>query len=168
MPKKLLLENTTCGRCGGTGRMPFMVANGVCFKCTGWGAVLTKRGRAAQAFLNALRLRRLDEFAVGDTYLSQGFNAGSYVEPDRWIKIDRIESGMSSHTVNGQHVFCITLHGADVKRGDRSSFSGAPDATLRKAFTAEERREQAQMALEYQATLTKAGKPRHLIALEAA
>ena len=52
--KKLLFESNGCSRCGGSGKMPYSVYNGVCFKCNGKGEVLTKRGRVAQEFLNDL------------------------------------------------------------------------------------------------------------------
>lgn len=46
---RLVFDMQDCGRCGGSGRMPFSVHNGVCFKCNGNGKAMTAKGRRAYA-----------------------------------------------------------------------------------------------------------------------
>ncbi len=153
---KLLLESTACGRCGGSGSYSFNLMHGsMCYGCKGRGEVLTKRGRAAQEWLNEQRMAPASEFKVGDTYFSQGFSAGSFTEPNRWIKIESIEK-----REDGQ----LVLTGVDVKRAGYDQFAGqsytcSPDTKLRKAQTAEQKQALHAAALAYQATLGKTGKP---------
>ena len=146
MPKTLLFENDgQCWRCGGNGRIAAFsgIYGGICFRCHGAGAKLTKRGRAAQDFLNALRQRRAGDFKVGDLFYAEGFNAGSYSEPSKWVRIERIEADAS---------------GALNITGDKLQMFGvSPDRTLRAGFDAETKKQHIAQALAYQATLTKTG-----------
>jgi len=147
MTKKLLLESKTCGRCAGSGRYgPSCVYGGVCFKCNGNGAVLTKRGRAAQNFLNDLRMRKMSEFKVGDLILSEGFSAGSYNQPSFFARITEI-------VVEGDAIKIEAKH----NQLGIARFEGNADSTYRKGFTNAEKVEQCKEALAYQETLTKAG-----------
>lgn len=50
---KIVFDMADCGRCGGTGSMPFAAYGGVCFGCNGKGRKLTARGRAAHRKLEA-------------------------------------------------------------------------------------------------------------------
>lgn len=148
----LLLEYRECWRCCGSGRYgPTSVYAGICFKCNGKGEVLTKRGRAAQDYLNLLKQAPVSSFVVGDRYLSEGFSAGSYAEPNRWIQIDSVEALGNGH---------IRLRGFDKNRPDyRTSYEGAPDSKLRKARDAERVKADKEKALAFQALLGKNGKP---------
>lgn len=73
--------------------MPFSVAGGWCFKCHGRGYTRTKRGSAAFTFLNNLLSKPAKDLAVGDVFFSQGWSAGSLVEPDRWMQVTSITLG---------------------------------------------------------------------------
>jgi len=55
MTTKLIFASEICHRCGGTGRMPFSVCHGICFKCSGRGTELTRSGKSASAKWSALR-----------------------------------------------------------------------------------------------------------------
>lgn len=44
---RLVFEMQDCSRCGGSGKMPFAVYGGQCFKCHGSGQVMTPKGRRA-------------------------------------------------------------------------------------------------------------------------
>lgn len=61
----------TCGRCGGTGMMPFAAYGGVCFKCGRAGRHFTPAGRKAYHALEAKRDEVYgvpwSEVEVGDT-----------------------------------------------------------------------------------------------------
>lgn len=64
---KALFESATCGRCGGSGNYSYNMMHGTrCYGCSGRGYVLTKRGRAAQNFLNDLRIKPVEDIKVGD------------------------------------------------------------------------------------------------------
>jgi hypothetical protein len=159
----LLFENVRCSRCGGSGRMPYAVYNGVCFKCEGKGAVLTKRGRAAQTYLDSLRKRRYADFKVGDLILSEGFTAGSFSMPTFFCTITEIKvrdtgeielvgvagKGVKSHNEHDPDGVNSTING--------QSFVGGPDTLARAGFSKEVKNAQRAEALAYQETLTKLG-----------
>lgn len=67
---KITFDRDTCGRCGGTGRMPFSVHGGVCFACGGSGLRLSRSGRAAHKRFEAWAATALDrlplELQAGD------------------------------------------------------------------------------------------------------
>jgi hypothetical protein len=153
--KKLLFESTSCGRCGGSGRYgPTSVYAGKCFKCHGRGEVLTKRGAAAQMFLNDLRKKPASEFKVGDLFYSEGFNAGSYSQPsffDPVVEIRYDDAGAVTALV-----------------GKRMNYGTSPDTLVRFGCTAEQKADFIKQALAYQATLTKMGKVSKKLAKEAA
>lgn len=77
---KLTFASETCTRCGGTGRMPFAVRGGKCFKCHGKGTTLTRAGAAAAAKWSALRDQRtlvpLDTIQPG-TVIRHSFGVGA-------------------------------------------------------------------------------------------
>lgn len=91
--KTPMLEAVTCSRCGGSGRMPFSVCNGWCFKCHGAGYALTTRGRAASAFLRNLLSKPTKALATGDVFFKAGYSAGSFSEPDRWMQVTSVTLG---------------------------------------------------------------------------
>ena len=143
---KPLFEHHECGRCGGSGRMPFSVANGVCFGCGGSGGQLTKRGAAAQRYLDDLRSVPVANVKVGDKVWIEIFLPGGNVRSP--IEIDRIETGESGS---------IEISGIRKKDGSRAWHFGT---TVRPVFLKEAEAELRAKALDYQATLTKAGTPR--------
>lgn len=151
----LLFDHKSCGRCGGSGRYSFNLMHGsVCYGCGGKGQVLTKKGRAAQNFLDDLRSRKAGEMKVGDIILYEGFSCGSYSQSSKWEAITEIitapsgqDFGISPGT--GPHVKIITTG---------SSLTCPADTIVRKGFTGEEKDAQRKAALEFQATLTLEGK----------
>lgn len=182
-------EGFTCGRCGGTGRMPFAVANGVCFGCHGTGWRLTKRGAEARRYFMALRETTVDGLTVGDRVLDQGIPG---IQGARWVTVTAIRptaetrSSGSIHDPRSEYVAeaiergdvvepyypdaetgearVVVYSGLDVqaedKRGERRGWSGVGP---RQRFTVSDKAtEVARMkaAAEYQRALTKAGKPR--------
>jgi hypothetical protein len=157
--RKLLFENTTCTRCGGGGRMPFSVYGGVCFKCYGRGATLTKRGRAAQNWLQDQRVKPLEDFQAGDWILAEGFSAGSYSMPSRWAQVESVEhlTGAEAGHVSSPDLKCVHVHAVfkDGKKYTQGGFLG--ESKARFAMTPEQQADLRQHALAYQATLTKSG-----------
>lgn len=56
---KIIWDRETCGRCCGTGQMPYAVMGGVCFSCAGKGERLTRTAVAArEAYIAATQERR--------------------------------------------------------------------------------------------------------------
>ena len=143
MTRKLLFESKTCSRCGGSGHFSWCQMHGsTCFKCHGDGVVLTKRGKAAQVWLNAKKRKPLGEVAVGEWVLSEGIPGFS---ASVWIKIDEVSGEGEERKVSGLN-----------KRGERHNWQGSSMVVqmfLGKVRNAELARE----ALAFQETLTLAG-----------
>lgn len=153
---KALFENVTCTRCGGTGNYSYCSMYGTrCFKCAGNGVNLTKRGKAAQMFLNELREIPVEELKVGDTIHCDSFMSGR-----AWFgRVVSITDQPSSTLSNGQpagRVFAIVSEHPTCGGMNQHVPHGG---SVRKGWTAEEKAAQVAQALAYQATLTKAGVP---------
>lgn len=143
---KPLFESTACARCGGSGNYSFNLVSGTrCFGCSGSGYKLTKRGRAAQDFLDGLRVKPASEIKVGDlvNFDMHFFKCFSKVQD---IKIT--ESGS------------ISLRAIRAKTGETVGMIVGASTPVRMGFTEAEKIAQREAALAYQATLTKAGEPR--------
>uniref|UniRef100_UPI003F497EEA hypothetical protein n=1 Tax=Nonomuraea sp. CA-251285 TaxID=3240002 RepID=UPI003F497EEA len=76
---ELVYESMSCGRCSGTGRVPYRNEAGRCFGCGGAGSNRTRAGNHARARFEQLSRALLpvvrDDVAVGDRifqYLPQG------------------------------------------------------------------------------------------------
>jgi hypothetical protein len=142
--KNLLFENVPCPRCGGSGNYSFCQMHGsTCFKCGGSGAVLTKRGRAAQNYLNDLRSVRADQLKPGDEIFDDGvpgFTRGGFGEV--------IFAGFVD-SLNGR-VFRV--------KATNVNWDTVPDHKFRLRRTKAAARELIEKALAYQGTLSKSGK----------
>lgn len=151
---KPLFEHTECNRCAGTGRY---ASYGTCFKCSGARYLLTKRGWAAQNFLNASRRVNAADLKAGDVILFEGFTAGSYSVKSVWKTVDSVEqitgheAGYRGGSIEAEMVTRITA-------GDHTAV-GLPTTTYRLRREADVEKALVQAALDYQSTLTKAGKP---------
>lgn len=154
----LLFENDVCGRCGGTGHYSYNEISGTtCFGCRGAKYRLTKRGQAAQDFFNALRTVTVADLKVGDRVIADDFFTGRYNSEVLSIGQD---------TLNPQHTR-IGLRELPRKDGGKQremSYVAFATTTFQRVLTVDERRANAAKALEYQATLTKQGKPRKAVA----
>ena len=149
------LETETCGRCGGSGRHSYNQIDGDrCYGCGGKGISYTKRGAVAHAFLETLRKVRADSIKVGDVVQALALG-GSY-----FARV--VEAGPSSTASYYRgaeripYLEIVTEH----PRFGRVGLNTFPHASIRKGFTKGEKAAQLARALEFQATLTKAGKPR--------
>lgn len=134
---KLLFEHRTCERCGGSGRWGH---GRVCYGCGGHGAKLTKRGAAAQRWLDHLRQRTFADLTVGQEYLS----TRPLGNGDDWMRIETIEHDESGH---------IRLTSRSVYSDREELFIGPPTTTVRIRFSKVEARAMRERALAYQATL---------------
>jgi hypothetical protein len=158
-----VFETEPCGRCGGSGKYSYCQMYGTrCFGCGGTGKRLTKRGAAASAYLRALRTVKARDVQLGD-YIKVDATPG--ISAGGWCRIEtmytRLESGKSLQPDGSWKVHNhLALEGTD-KRGQSYGLHTFPDAdVVLVPKTKAEANAQVDKALEYQATLTKAGTPR--------
>lgn len=149
-----IFEHETCGRCGGTGHYSYNQISGTrCFGCNGTKDRLTKRGLAAQDFFNALRTVKRDDVKVGDRVIADCYFSGRY---------NAEVTSIQSDALNPQHV---TLHLRELPRKDGAklremNYGALVTCTFQRVLSKQEYADNVAKALEYQATLTKMGKPK--------
>jgi hypothetical protein len=145
------LERETCSRCGGTGQHSYCPQYGTtCFKCAGRKEVLTKRGRVAMEFLTALKSRRADSLKPGDVVRYEML-AGTHLASCCWCTVAAVavhEDGRLQIDLTARGVEPLTLN------------AWQPETLFRVPQTAEQNLDALRQAIEFQATLTKQGKPR--------
>lgn len=152
MTRQFLLENVTCSRCGGSGKFSWCQMHGsTCFKCWGAGVTLTKKGAAAQAWLNAQKRKPGAEVKVGETILIEGIPGFS---ASFWAKVTEVAEGCN-----------ITAVG---KNGQSQVLNGWGEQSVRVAQTKERLAELRVEALAFQANLTQAGTVKKRAAKKAA
>jgi len=149
-----IFETETCGRCGGGGHYSYNPMNGTrCFGCGGTGLRLTKRGKAAKAFLSSLLQKPISEIRPGDNIIMSTGSMG--LGPDRWHYVVSIKP--SKTVFNG---VADRLEITYKRNGVTSSIGGYTADTVLESVRDNDALEAARAkALAYQATLTKAGKP---------
>lgn len=149
------LESVVCGRCGGSGQYSFnMIHGSKCYGCNGLGRKLSKRGDAAQVYLENLRMIAVEDLKVGDMirelvgvhggmafYLVQEINC---VPANKWYPNDP------------GNVFEIKLFNKIIGSCSAVKF---PGYKVRKGFSKDEKVAQLKLALDYQDSLSKEGKP---------
>jgi hypothetical protein len=163
-----LLDAKLCTRCSGTGSYSYNAMHGSrCYGCNGSGWKLTKRGAAAQQWLNDQRMVRYADLKPGDTVLAQGFTAGSFTVGSEWVRVMYVETKCAMtgnyptmRSVELQYV----IHGRPVlKDGSLSDESfdlgGFANSTIRRRMTREQVAALRHAAIEYQSTLNGHGKP---------
>lgn len=142
-------ETQTCGRCGGSGHFSYCPGRGtVCFDCNGRKIVLSKRGAAARAHLEALRSKPVSELLPGEEIFAR--------HTGKWHAVKRVQESGCARVVDGVQfpmidVVCVDGQGLTVEN---------LDSVVRVRTRGEAAAETLRQALAYQATLTKAGKPR--------
>lgn len=151
------IETTPCGRCGGSGKYSFNQINGSrCFGCGGVGKVDTARGAAARAFLQDMRSKPADQFAVDE--LVQHDIASPYATAKVWSKVQAIEMVEQKITVNGDATIVpmvtLTLAG----KAGTTRYTVGRATMMRQGFDADTKQAQLREALAFQATLDKQGR----------
>ena len=147
-PDQTMFESEYCSRCGGSGSYSWNAMHGSrCYKCNGQGVQLTKRGEAAAKFYYASQEVPVSQLVVG-----------SYIWQDgRWREVLELRQGGEGDCYqllpNGERRYYTHI---TTKRGEHCVF---PDSTVRSIRNEEQRKAQVKAAQEYQATLTKTGKP---------
>lgn len=150
MKAKPTFEHETCSRCCGSGEYSFNLMHGSrCYGCAGTGYKLTKRGQAAQQFLNEMRKIPMENFRVDDLIRFDGSSS-------KFEKILSIEflNGEQAGYVGKPDLKCVCI------KTDGLGMIGFVGTKYTKGFTAEQKQQQVAAALEYQETLTKTGKQR--------
>jgi hypothetical protein len=150
-------EKETCSRCAGSGSYSWNAMNGSrCFKCYGTGIVLTKRGATAKAHYMSLLEKQVSEIKVGDSVLA---NIGMS-STKKWFKVESMEPD----TLNeGRIRLQLTRPSKTYDHG----YTLHNTSKLHSVRTEAERLEKIEQAYEYQATLTKTGKPAKKLATAA-
>lgn len=161
MTLQTVFEKETCGRCGGSGHYSYNAFNGTtCFGCGGRKERLTKRGQAASVFYVESCRIPYAEVVVGDTVSFAGITLGG-TPFARKGKVERIEHGVQKYKSGNDTEWreapfiCLWRTTPSGQEGT----SGSPDHMIRKYWPQEVNDAKIAAALEYQATLTKMGKP---------
>lgn len=144
------LEVETCSRCSGSGHFSFHSERGTtCFKCHGRGTTLTKRGAAAQAFMFSLLTKKkiAREVAVGESALIYSSNFGVQKSFQNVVAVEtRIDPiGREVTTIKTDRPGQLPLSMSSREEIVVTTGVNAGDALAK--------------AIEFQATLTKSGKP---------
>lgn len=134
------LESTPCAYCAATG----LRAGVDCPRCHGIGSFLTKRGRAARAFMQTLLEKNASEVAVGDVV---------------WFPVGglKVASAVQRIELDVGPALRVRLHGVRRKTNEAIAFTLATNGAVALAHTPQELAEVRTRVEAYQATLTKAG-----------
>lgn len=147
-------ETESCSRCGGSGHYSYNSISGTrCFKCGGAKIVLTKRGSVARDYFYALFELPASEVIAGMFVHKDGRNLNS---SKKWRKVEAVGVSSCVAIVNGvkvkQDKIELTFNDHTYCLFPSSKVAAARDNDHIEANLA--------AALEYQATLTKLGKPK--------
>jgi hypothetical protein len=147
-------ETVTCSRCGGSGTYSWTRDWGsTCFKCgtkphvPGRGEHLSARGIAASRFVTETLSRPAGDLVAGDVFRYRDLNRSRFVRVTA-VQAPRCPLTMEPDTDR------VTL------RFDGGSYTLACSSPLRVATTKERKNAVLDLALRYQALLTKAGAER--------
>lgn len=154
---KLLFEAQVCTRCSGSGSYSFNLRDGsMCYGCGGLGEQLTKRGKAAQAFLRNSLMRKVADLKGGEMIRHSGITNGgdSYTYAAQVVVAPEMDPNGQTCISNGVTHRYWVLRVTSKKFGDAVRYT-FPTAPVELIATKEDR----ERALAFQATLTKAGKP---------
>lgn len=143
-------ETKTCSRCGGSGQYSYCQMYGsTCFKCSGSGKMYTARGLAARAFLIASRTIKAGDVKLGDRIKSSGVT----------FTVQSAHTQLRSGTSTRDGV--TTVYNHLFLDGMKNSIGVFPNTDVELILpTVAQRNAQIIAALDYQDTLTVAGKPR--------
>ena len=151
------LETKVCGRCGGSGSYSYNSIHGtMCYGCNGKKMVLTKRGAAAAAYLATLRSVPASEVKVGDTVRVESLGYSYFAKVESVTPGESVSWDLKGVEHRRPEVVIVTASA----RFGKMTYHAMPESVIRKGWSAEEKAAQLALAVAYQATLTKAGKPR--------
>lgn len=158
-------ETETCSRCGGTGEFSYCQMYGrTCFRCGGKRITLTPRGAAASNYLKELRSVPAAEIKIGDRIKFPMITMGgqSYTKIATVYRVRR-EFNRGASLINGVMVdYEVVGIVVETTVGGMHANHATP---VYRVDSPEVQRGQYAAAIEYQATLTRAGKPRKRVAV---
>lgn len=170
MVSKLGFEMMTCSRCGGSGNYSYCQMYGSrCFKCHGKGVCYTAKGFAAASYYAESLKVPASTFVVGDLIWVENF----WKQMNYFAPIVSIEPGVQTGSSLKDGVMVPYRHEMLAISTEHAKYGQCgmhvyPESMIRKAWGAEFKAAKQAEALAYQATLTKAGKPRKAAAKAAA
>ena len=156
-----IFESEICSRCGGTGHFSYNQLTGTrCFKCNGNQKSFTKRGLAAALYLKSLRTVKASELKIGDLIRIDDLMRGK-----AWFaKITSIKDTHSSKSLQSDGTWLTNrMLAIETETKNSLQMNGvtcSPDSDIVKGFSAEEKKEHIEKALDFQTGLTKSGTPR--------
>ena len=164
-PTGTKFESETCSRCGGSGTYSYCTMYGDrCFRCQGARSTYTTRGAVAKRFFEDSLCVLASDVAMGTLLNTNEYTRGKK-RFGRVVKIDvRTEpNGRSWIQATGEWVpsgIGNLIFLCEYRDGTADTVETAPGETVRAGWSDSEKAEKLAAALAYQATLTKAGKPR--------
>lgn len=161
--KNLTFENTPCHRCSATGNVGYGPYGGMCFRCDGAGATLTKRGRMAQVYFQDLASSPVSELRVGQAFNTVGVSEGGSTTFTHFVRIVAISTSIRKwrdNVAGVDHETPVVVLHAQARNGSECAYETTPESIVRVAQTAEVKGYMIAQALDYQASLTTTGKPR--------
>ena len=144
-------ETTVCTRCNGSGHYSFNAMSGTrCFNCRGGKTTLTKRGAAAREyFFNSFEMP-VEQIEVGMLVWASG---AAIMAPKKWRMVLAVAVSTSGSIRDG-----VMLRGTELTFSGHS-LSLSNGNKLMAARDQNHLDSNMEAALQYQATLTKSGKP---------
>lgn len=145
-------ETETCSRCGGGGQYSYCQMYGTtCFKCHGKGKSYTMRGLAAIAHCKQLRSMAAKDIEPG---MYVWYDSSPLGGKHGWLKVTSTGVSASRYLKDGEwHPYYEILSGDN-------GLNTFADQMVQAVRSNEQLAETKRLALAYQATLTKMGKPR--------
>lgn len=139
---KTIFETETCSRCGGSGHYSYCQMYGtVCFGCSGRKLRLTKRGAAAFAYYTQLCSLPLERLEVGMEIWNDNFFGKSGWGKILDIRPDKLNAGMTT---------------VETERLSHGVYAGN---VFRVRQSPEQVRAKQALAIEFERSLDKSGKP---------
>ena len=155
---KVEYEKQTCGRCGGSGQYSYNQIDGSrCYGCGGSGQKLTKRGAAAKAYADSILDVKIEDFAK---LAKRKARYTDHLGGRRITFSAAIVSGFTKSKSMGED-WKETPNFTLLQKQEDGTYKPAnigigAGITVRLIPTEED----IQSIMDYQANLTKAGKPR--------
>lgn len=146
------LERVTCTRCGGSGSYSYCSAYGTrCFKCSGKGKTLTKRGVLAVQYINSLRVKSIPALDV---------QVGDFIETSSLFGLSRGYREVLKKEINSGGSVSFDVKGTDI------GYTYQETSKVKTLSRDVSEIESWMAGISLQNSLTKAGKPSKLTSPE--
>lgn len=153
----VVYEKETCGRCGGCGHYSYNQITGTrCFGCGGTGERLSKRGRAAKAFADAMLDVPVQDVPQGQQAVYRDALTGRKVT----FSGTRVNGGTKVKTIRDTEWREVTTYALLMRQEDGTMKEASVGLSAGIKVRLIPTDDQIKQIAEYQDSLTKAGKPR--------